>query len=330
MKNKLLLAALIASTNIFGQLPGSGMTDFDGNIYNSVILDTQEWVKENLNVAHYNDGTVIPQVTDPTEWATLTTGAWCYFDNNAANGAIYGKLYNWYAVAGIHDTISSTPNKVLAPTGFHVPTDSEWTTLTTFLGGLQVAGGEMKEMGTNHWETPNTGATNNSNFTGLGDGFRMDFGFFTGMGLYANWWSSTETLQVTANQLYPWIRHLDHDNIAVTQSQSTKTTGFSIRLISDTVFSDTPSNMGTIKGEAIRIYPNPADNNVVIDLSSLTTLSNWMYVISNTLGQEMTRGKLLSQQTVISVKDLLGEGLYFIQVYDALGQVLTTKKMFVK
>ena len=291
MKNKLLLAALFASTNIFGQLPGNGMTDFDGNIYNSVILDTQEWVKENLNVAHYNDGTVIPQVTDPTEWATLTTGAWCYFDNNAANGAIYGKLYNWYAVAGIHDTISSTPNKVLAPTGFHVPTDAEWTTLTTFLGGLQVAGG---------------------------------------MGLYANWWSSTETLQVTANQLYPWIRHLDHDNTAVTQSQTTKTSGLSVRLISDTVFSDTPSNMGTIKGETIRIYPNPAADNVVIDLSSLTTSSKWMYVISNTLGQEMTRGKLLSQQTVISVKDLLGEGSYFIQVYDALGQVLTIKKMFVK
>lgn len=330
MKNKLLLALLGVSTHVYCQLPGNGMTDFDGNIYNSVILDTQEWVRENLNVAHYNDGTVIPQVTDPTQWATLTTGAWCYFDNNAANGAIYGKLYNWYAVAGIHDTISSTPNKVLAPTGFHVPTDAEWTTLTTFLGGLQVAGGEMKEMGTTHWAAPNIGATNNSNFTGLGDGFRMDFGFYTGMGVYANWWSSTETIDVTANQFYPWIRHLDHDNIAVTRSQSTKTTGTSIRLITDTVFSDTPSNMGTIKGETIRIYPNPADSHFVIDLNNSPTSSGWLYAISNTLGQEMTRGKLLSQQTVISVKDLLGEGLYFIQVYDAMGQVLTTKKMFVK
>jgi uncharacterized protein (TIGR02145 family) len=330
MKKKLLLAALCASTNIFSQLPGNGMTDFDGNIYNSVILDTQEWVKENLNVAHYNDGTVIPQVTDPAEWANLTTGAWCYFDNNAANGAIYGKLYNWYAVAGIHDTISSTPNKVLAPTGFHVPTHDEWITLTTFLGGLEVAGGEMKEVGTAHWETPNTGATNNSNFTGLGDGFRMDFGFFTGMGLYANWWSSTETLQVTANQFYPWIRHLDHDNIAITQSQSTKTTGFSVRLISDTLFSDTPSNMGTIKGETIRIYPNPAANNVVIDLNSLTISSNWIYAISNTLSQEISRGKIISQQTIINLNDALSKGLYFVKVYDALGNVLTTEKLLVE
>jgi uncharacterized protein (TIGR02145 family) len=233
-------------------------------------------------------------------------------------------------VAGIHDTISSTPNKVLAPAGFHVPTDAEWTTLTTFLGGLQVAGGEMKEIGTTHWETPNTGATNNSNFTGLGDGFRMDFGFFTGMGLYANWWSSTETLQVTANQFYPWIRHLDHDNIAITQSQSTKTTGFSVRLISDTVFSDTPSNMGTIKGETIRIYPNPAANNVVIDLNSLTTSSNWIYAISNTLGQEISRGKIISQQTIINLNDALSKGLYFVKVYDALGNVLTTEKLLVE
>ena len=330
MKNKLLLAALFASTNIFGQLPGNGMTDFDGNIYNSVILDTQEWVKENLNVAHYSDGTVIPQVTDPTEWANLTTGAWCYFDNTAANGAIYGKLYNWYAVAGIHDTISSTPNKVLAPVGFHVPTDTEWTTLTTFLGGLEVAGGEMKEIGTTHWETPNTGATNNSNFTGLGDGYRWYYGGFGGMGLYANWWSSTETIQVTTNQVNVWIRHLDHDNIFASKNEALKAFGLSVRLISDTLFSDTPSNMGTIKGETIRIYANPAANNVVIDLSSLTTSSNWMYVISNTLGQEITHGKIISQQTIINLNDALSEGLYFVKVYDALGNVLSTKKLFVE
>jgi hypothetical protein len=158
----------------------------------------------------------------------------------------------------------------------------------------------------------------------------MDFGFFTGMGLYANWWSSTETLQVTANQFYPWIRHIDHDNIAVTQSQSTKTTGFSVRLISDTLFSDTPSNMGTIKGETIHIYPNPATDNVVIDLNSLTTSSNWIYAISNTLGQEITRGKIVSKQTIINLNGALSEGLYFVKVYDALGNVLTTEKLLVE
>jgi hypothetical protein len=88
--------------------------------------------------------------------------------------------------------------------------------------------------------------------------------------------------------------------------------------------------MGTIKGETIRIYANPAANNVVIDLSSLTTSSNWMYAISNTLGQEITRGKIISQQTIINLNDAFSDGLYFVKVCDALGNVLTTKKLLVQ
>ena len=146
MKIILFLYALSISLNFYGQTAGSGMTDIDGNVYNTVIIGSQEWVQENLNVSKYNDGTIIPQVTAPSAWSNLTTGAWCYYNNLTANGSIYGKLYNYYAVAGIHDTIASTPNKVLSPIGFHVPTDTNWTTLTDYLGGLLVAGGEMKEI----------------------------------------------------------------------------------------------------------------------------------------------------------------------------------------
>ena len=85
-----------------------------------VTIGTQIWQSTNLDVTTYRDGTPIPQVTDPTQWANLTTGAWCYYNNDPANGTIYGKLYNWYAVAGIHDTDPSTPNKILAPQGWHV------------------------------------------------------------------------------------------------------------------------------------------------------------------------------------------------------------------
>jgi len=102
-----------------------------------VTIGTQTWTSKNLDVATYSDGTVIPQVTDQTAWANLTTGAWCYYNNDAANGTTYGKLYNWCAVAGIHDTDPDTLNKKLAPTGWHVPTDDEWTTLTTELGGTR-------------------------------------------------------------------------------------------------------------------------------------------------------------------------------------------------
>ena len=330
MKTSIFITALAISSSFFAQTAGSGMTDIDGNLYTTVIIGSQEWVSENLNVSKYNDGTIIPQVTDPAAWANLTTGAWCYYNNDPANGLIYGKLYNYYAVAGIHDTIASTPNKVLAPTGFHVPTDTNWTDLTDYLGGLLVAGGEMKEIGTAHWMSPNTGATNSSGFTGLSDGFRFDYGFFFGVGSYANWWSSTEYTNITTNTTDVWIRHLDHDNSAVTKSASLKAHGFSVRLINDTLFSDSPSNIETTEAKSIHIYPNPATDNMIIDLGNLTTSGNWNYTITNTIGQEIKKGEITTQQTVININDITGEGLYLVKIYDVSGTYLITKKVQLK
>ena len=264
MKTLIFLTSLSITSNFFGQSAGSGMTDIDGNLYNSVIIGTQEWVKENLNVSKYNDGTIIPQVTDPTAWGNLTTGAWCYYNNDAANGLIYGKLYNYFAVAGIHDTIASTPNKVLAPIGFHVPTDTNWTTLTDYLGGFLVAGGEMKEIGTAHWMSPNTGATNSSGFTGLADGYRWYYGTDGGMGLYANWWSSTLYTNITTNTVSVWIRHMDHDNAAISKNDGLKEFGLSVRLLNDTLFSDSPTNIESIEAKKINIYPNPTNGDFTI------------------------------------------------------------------
>jgi uncharacterized protein (TIGR02145 family) len=157
-----------------------------------VIIGTQTWTTKNLDVATYSDGTPIPQVTDPTAWANLTTGAWCYYNNDLTNGMTYGKLYNWYAVAGIHDTDPNTPNKKLAPTGFHIPSDAEWTTLTTYLGGEAVAGGKMKATSTSLWVSPNQDATNSSGFTGLPGGCNLD-GIFRFIGTSGIWWSLSET-----------------------------------------------------------------------------------------------------------------------------------------
>ena len=205
-------------TNMIGNLATTPTT--------SVTIGTQVWATSNLNVTTYSDGTPIPQVTDPAAWAALTTGAWCYYSNVFANRNTYGKLYNWYAVAGIHDTDAATPNKVLAPTGWHVPTDLEWTTLTNFLGGTSVAGGKMKA--TTLWTTPNTGATNESGFTGLPGGYRSINGTFSGIGINGSWWSSSDF-----STTYAWARGLSYNSYIASRFDGHKISGLSVRCLRD-------------------------------------------------------------------------------------------------
>jgi uncharacterized protein (TIGR02145 family) len=185
-----------------------------------VTIGTQIWTSCNLDVTIYRDGTLIPEVQDQTTWGALTTGAWCYYNNDSANGPVYGKLYNWYAV---------NDPRGLAPVGYHVPTDAEWTTLTDLLGGENVAGGEMKETGTTHWTIPNQGATNSSGFTALPGGFRTNVGgtFFL-IDYYGFWWSSSE--YNTANA---WIRILYYINTLAYRVNLSKARGYSVRLIKD-------------------------------------------------------------------------------------------------
>jgi uncharacterized protein (TIGR02145 family) len=197
----------------------------------NVTIGSQVWTNKNLDVVTYRDGTPIPQVTDPTEWSNLTTGAWCYYNNDPANGAIYGKLYNWYAVAGIYDDASlNDPSlrKQFAPIGWHVPSDSEWTTLTGFLGGEGIAGGKMKEIGTSYWNSPNVEATNESGFTGLPGGYCVYDGAFGSIGGYCSWWSSSEYHTNIA-----YARGLDKLYGIASRNLNVKTYGFSVRLIKD-------------------------------------------------------------------------------------------------
>jgi uncharacterized protein (TIGR02145 family) len=196
-----------------------------------VTIGNQIWTTQNLNVSTYRDGTPIPKVENLVTWASLTTGAYCYYNNDSATyAAVYGKLYNWYAVVGIYDASSlSTPSlrKNLAPAGYHIPSDSMWTTLTDYLGGLSLAGGKMKETGVIHW-TPNTGATNSSGFAGLPGGLRNYNGTFSSIGSYGYWWSSTVT-----NTAYAWDRLLSYGNSSVSRGSDVKSDGFSVRCIRD-------------------------------------------------------------------------------------------------
>jgi uncharacterized protein (TIGR02145 family) len=219
-------------------ITGPNVTDIDGNTYQSVTNCGLTFTKQNLNVSKYSDGTTIPQVQDPTAWAGLTTGAWCYYNtpNDPANEAVYGKLYNWYAAAGIYDAASlANPalRKKLAPSGWHVPTDEEWTQLTGCLGGYFVAGGKMKSTGTKQagtglWQSPNTGATNESGFSGLPAGFRVTIGTFFNIGRKGYWWSSSESGATDA-----WYRYLDCSNDDAPRGGGNKSYGFSVRCLRD-------------------------------------------------------------------------------------------------
>jgi uncharacterized protein (TIGR02145 family) len=201
----------------------------------SVTIGDQEWTTKNLDVATYKDGTAIPEVTDATEWENLKTGAWCYYtkDDGTTDGGTYGKLYNWYAVMGITTEENATPTeaqiearKQFAPAGWHVPSDAEWTTLTTFLGDN--AGGKMKEIGDTHWGGSNTAATNSSGFTALPGGTRVPNGLFYEIGYNGYWWSSTESDTTNA-----WYRYLNYNNGFVNRTNNYKTFGFSVRCLRD-------------------------------------------------------------------------------------------------
>lgn len=198
-------------------LTGKPLTvDIDGNEFDTVHIGTQVWMKENLRVTKYNDGTAIDLVTDNGEWFGLSTGAYCWYDNNGvAYEEVYGKLYNGYAVS----------SGKLCPSGWHVPTDAEWTILTDFLGGTSVAGHKMREAGTEHWGNPNTGATNESEWTGLPGGRRVINGTFNSIKLDGVWWSSTNN----SSQLYN--RQLEESNQNVIRAISSQRNGGSVRCI---------------------------------------------------------------------------------------------------
>ena len=155
------------------------------------IIGTQTWTTKNLDVTKYRNGDAIPQVQDKNAWAKLKTGAWCYYENKTAKGTTYGKLYNWFAV---NDT------RGLAPKGYHIPTDAEWTILTDNLG--DEAGTKMKS--SSGWKYNGNG-TNTGGFAGLPGGFRGGYGDFNGVvGANGYWWSSSEDGTYDA-----WCRYLD-------------------------------------------------------------------------------------------------------------------------
>ncbi|OFY40990.1 MAG: hypothetical protein A2X18_02800 [Bacteroidetes bacterium GWF2_40_14] len=210
-----------ASVVLYLNVPGPNVTDVDGNLYHSVKIGAQIWTVENLKTTKYRNGELIGTTTPSTLNISVENTPkyqWAYAGNES-NVATFGRLYTWYA---------ATDSRSICPSGWHLPTDIEWTILTTYLGGESVAGGKLKEIGTTHWLSPNTGATNTSGFTALPDGFRYYEGSFNYFELYGNWWCSTEASSGSA-----FRRDIYYDRSNVGRTYDRKSDGYSVRCIKD-------------------------------------------------------------------------------------------------
>lgn len=238
------ISALQGQISALQATTGSGtVTDIDGNSYAFLTYGNQVWTVENAEMETYRDGTPIPQITETGDWAALTTGAWCYYENDETKG----KLYNWYAVMGIHDADSSSDpslRKEFAPEGWHVPTDAEWTTLEEYLiasgynyDGTTTGNKIAKAMASNTgWNSlTNTGAignnqslNNSSGFNVFPEGYRFNFGSFGFEGYDAVFWSSSENYTSDA-----WDRYLGNGSSSLNRGNDSKQGGFSVRFVRD-------------------------------------------------------------------------------------------------
>jgi uncharacterized protein (TIGR02145 family) len=205
--------------------------DIDGNEYQTVIIGDQIWMAENLKVTHYRNGDVISHLTDNNSWGGTSNGAYCAYNNNEDNVDTYGRLYNWYAV---------DDSRNIAPEGWHIPSDNEWKQLEIYLGmdpdEADLAeewrgtdeGGKLKD--TNYWESPNTGATNESGFTALPAGYRGDEGasIFGAKGYFSLFWAST-----SSTNYHSWSRRLHYDHSDIRRPVHYNRDGYSIRCVKD-------------------------------------------------------------------------------------------------
>lgn len=210
--------------------------DIDGNEYRTVTIGTQTWMADNLKVTHYSNGESIPNITDNTAWISQTAGAYCWYNNDITNKTTYGALYNYMTVED---------NRNLCPTGWHVPTDAEWSTLITNLGGQSVAGKRLKS--TDGWYNNGNG-TNTSGFSALPGGVRDCYpGYFDSADYWGHWWSATEyTINSSPDQgncqvfsnidntvTLAYVRIIGYVDGSIVRGGTFKNQGYSVRCVKD-------------------------------------------------------------------------------------------------
>jgi uncharacterized protein (TIGR02145 family) len=302
MKKLILLLTVLIFLTIQNQ--AQTVNDADGNVYDTIHIGTQVWLKENLATTKYNDGSLIPSVTNRTKWFHLTSPGYCWYNNDSVTYKNpYGALYNWYTV---------NTNK-LCPAGWHVPSNEEWHTLVKFLDPSAtdcyctesaLAGNDLKEAGLTHWGTGNT-ATNNSGFIALGAGFRNYYdSSYEGHTAVAYFWTSTHTAG------YPtmWLRLLNNNNSNVYEYLDYPNQGFSVRCIIDSVTTGGLNNI--MFKEILKIYPNPASDNINIDNINEQNIQMHIY---NLIGECVMQRELNGGTNNIDIHTLLS-GIYIIQL----------------
>jgi uncharacterized protein (TIGR02145 family) len=177
----LLLVLIIYSLMTYSQDTGETVTDVDGNVYHTIKIGTQVWMLENLKTTKYRSHAPIQKLIDAGKWEYDASGAYSWYNDDESSKDIYGALYNWAAV-----------NKGnLAPNGWHIPSIEEWQVLIDFLGGEKIAGGKMKDLGTDFWDSPNTGGDNSSGFKAIANGVKSKEGSYSFAGNRCIFWSST-------------------------------------------------------------------------------------------------------------------------------------------
>ncbi len=280
----------------------------------SVTIGTQIWSNKNLDVVRYRNGDPIPQVTDPSQWGNLTTGAWCWYNNDSATyAATYGRYYNWYAV---------NDPRGLAPLGWHVPSETEWTILTNYLGGDSVAGGKMKS--TTGWNVPNTGATNSSGFAGLPGGVRFNFGAggygFANDGVYGIWWSAG------GFSTFAWYCGLYNDRANAQISPNPKSMGHSVRVVRDTVIVSSLPTVNTTNISSITPSTAQCGGNITTDGAATITARGvvWSTSTNPTIAlSTKTLDGTGSGSFTSSITGLAANTTYYVRAY-ATNMVGTT------
>jgi len=285
------------------------VTDYDGNVYNTVIIGDQIWLKENLKSLHYNDGNEIP-------------GAVAY-NNDDSLGAIYGLLYTWDAAMN-GSNVPGTQG--VCPCEWHLPTSAEWSELENFLGGSSVAGGKMKDTTAGFWQSPNTGADNSSGFTGLPAGeYDTNQGIFQLLNQYAVFWTSTSVSTTKANE-----RYLSYNNASSTSFDWYKTLKYSIRCIKDEVsdMKETGDNSIPDEFQLFQNYPNPFNPTTTISYQ-IHELSYVTLKVYGALGNELltlvNEEKSSGNYAINFDGSNLTSGIYFYRL--SSGSLTDVKKM---